>query len=343
MQELFVFLVHKNINFSARDNYNMTGNEKQVFKDYSKQGKDRKWRERKLKNIELAGRLEKLGYRSFERVYQCAEVLKFIEQQDGTKKLYQSYFCKNKLCPICNWRRSMKYAYQAELVVNEALIRYPKGRFLFLTLTIKNVSGKELNKTLSKMTEGFNRLFKYKKVDKNVLGYLRATEVTYSTEHENYHPHLHVLLFVKSSYFTGNNTNYISQEEWTKLWAKAMKLNYTPVVDIRTVKAHKRKSLESAIIETAKYPVKPFDVDTEDVTLFSEMVKERITEDLTNGLHRKRQIGFGKLFKEIKAELALDDVEEGDLVQTGSEENSESTGREIVAFWNWNRKNYFVR
>ena len=38
------------------------------------------------------------------------------------------------------------------------------------------------------------------------------------------------------------------------------------------------------------------------------------------------------LFKEIKAELALDDVEEGDLVQTGSEENSESTGREIVAF-----------
>ena len=32
---------------------------------------------------------------------------------------------------------------------------------------------------------------------------------------------------------------------------------------------------------------------------------------MTNGLHRKRQIGFGKLFKEIKAELALDDVEEG--------------------------------
>ena len=95
------------------------------------------------KYIELAGRLEKLGYRSFERVYQCAEVLKFIEQQDGTKKLYQSYFCKNKLCPICNWRRSMKYAYQAELVVNEAMKRYPKGRFLFLTLTIKNVSGKK--------------------------------------------------------------------------------------------------------------------------------------------------------------------------------------------------------
>lgn len=326
-----------------QENYNMTDNKKQVFKDYSRQGKDRKWRERKLKNIELAGRLERLGYRSFERVYQCAEVLKFIEQQDGTKKLYQSYFCKNKLCPICNWRRSMKYAYQAELVVNEAMKRYPKGRFLFLTLTIKNVSGQELNKSISEMGRAFNRLMKYKKVDKNILGYLRATEVTYSAEHDNYHPHLHVLLFVKSSYFTGNNTNYISQVEWTNLWSKAMKLDYTPVVDVRTVKAHKRKNLKSAIIETAKYPVKPFDVDTKDVTLFSEFKKDKITDDLSQGLHRKRQIGFGKLFKEIKAELELDDVEEGNLVQTGTEDNAGSTGREIVAFWNWERKNYFLK
>ena len=57
----------------------------------------------------------------------------------------------------------------------------------------------------------------------------------------------------------------------------------------------------------------------------------------------KKADWFWEVVQEIKAELALDDVEEGDLVQTGSEENSESTGREIVAFWNWDRKNYFVR
>ena len=54
-----LFYIFKKI--FLQENYNMTGNEKQVFKDYSKQGKDRKWRERKLKNIELAGRLEKIG------------------------------------------------------------------------------------------------------------------------------------------------------------------------------------------------------------------------------------------------------------------------------------------
>ena len=109
----------------------MTDVKNQVFQDISKTGKDRKWRERKLKNIELAGQLDILGYRSFERVYQCAEVLKFVEQSDGTKKLYQSYFCKNKLCALCNWRRSMKYSYQASKIVEEAMTGNRKGAFYF--------------------------------------------------------------------------------------------------------------------------------------------------------------------------------------------------------------------
>lgn len=314
------------------------------FKDVSKNGKDRKWRKRKLSNIELGDILDDLEYKTAERVLMCAEVLKFKEQADGTNKLYQTYFCKNKLCPICNWRRSMKYAYQAELVVNEAMKRYPKGRFLFLTLTVKNVSGKELNKTLSKMTEGFNRLFKYKKVDKNVLGYLRATEVTYSSERNDYHPHLHVLLFVRSSYFKGGN--YISQEEWTNFWVKAMKLDYTPIVDIQAVKDKNGRGLKKAILETAKYPVKPFDVfkdDDNNVIVLDYHTKKRVVDDMLNGLYRKRQIGFGKLFKDIKKELELDDIEDGDLIQTGEEKDTESTGKEIVAVWNWQRMNYFVK
>ena len=66
----------------------------QTLKDVSKTGKDRQWRERKLKNIELAAQLETLGYRSFERVYQCAEVLKFVEQMDGTKSFINPMFVK---------------------------------------------------------------------------------------------------------------------------------------------------------------------------------------------------------------------------------------------------------
>lgn len=313
----------------------------QVFQDISKTGKDRKWRERKLKNIELAGQLDILGYRSFERVYQCAEVLKFVEQSDGTKKLYQSYFCKNKLCALCNWRRSMKYSYQASKIVEEAMIRQPKGRFLFLTLTVKNVIGQELNQAMTDILIGFNRLMKYKKIDKNMIGFLRATEVTYSKKLDSYHPHLHVLLMVKPGYFRSKD-DYLNQEEWTELWQKAMKLDYTPMVDIRAVKADKGKGLKGAILETAKYPVKPFDV-IDEKTDFTAQEKLQIVDDMLSGLHRKRQIGFGKLFKEIKKQFDFDDLEDGNLVKTGEDTESRSTGREIVAIWNWERKNYYIK
>lgn len=314
---------------------------KQPFQDISKTGKDRQWRERKLKNIELASQLEILGYRSFDRIYRCAEVLRFVEQSDGTKKLYQSYFCKNKLCALCNWRRSMKYSYQASKIVEEAMCRHSKARFLFLTLTVRNITGQELNQAMKDILIGFNRLFKYKKVDRNMIGFLRATEVTYSKELDSYHPHLHVLLMVKPGYFRSKD-DYLTQEEWTALWRKAMKLDYTPVVDIRAVKADKGKGLKGAILETAKYPVKPFDV-IDEKTDFTAQEKLQIVDDMLTGLHRKRQIGFGKLFKDIKKELELDDLEDGNLVKTGDNTESRSTGREIVAIWNWERKNYYIK
>lgn len=314
---------------------------KQPFQDISKTGKDRQWRERKLRNIELASQLEILGYRNFDRVYQCAETLKFVEQMDGTKKLYQSYFCKNKLCALCNWRRSMKYSYQASKIVEEAMCRHSKARFLFLTLTVRNITGQELNQAMKDILIGFNRLFKYKKVDRNMIGFLRATEVTYSKELDSYHPHLHVLLMVKPGYFRSKD-DYLTQEEWTALWRKAMKLDYTPVVDIRAVKADKGKGLKGAILETAKYPVKPFDV-IDEKTDFTAQEKLQIVDDMLTGLHRKRQIGFGKLFKDIKKELELDDLEDGNLVKTGENTESRSTGREIVAIWNWERKNYYIK
>lgn len=61
--------------------------ENQEFKDISKTGKDRKWKERKLQNIEYAKRLEILGYKAFANAYQCAEVLKFKELEGQLRLL----------------------------------------------------------------------------------------------------------------------------------------------------------------------------------------------------------------------------------------------------------------
>lgn len=314
-------------------------NQGEVFKDSSQKGKDRQWKERKLNNINLAKAFEELEYKISENIFSCAEVLRYKQQADGTLKLYQTWFCKNKLCPICNWRRAMKYSYQTSLIVDEAIKRFPKGRFLFLTLTVKNVPGNELNSELSNFAKSFDRLFKRAKVKKNILGYIRATEITRNDDRDDFHPHMHILVFIKSSYFSGAGDNYISQDEWVEMWQKSAKLDYTPVVHIKAVKPKGKNEndpngMKKAILETAKYPTKPIDFDSENI---------EVVRDLHEGMYRKRLISFGGIFKEIRKELNLDNIEEGDLINTSGEDTTSTTAKEIVAIWNWDRQNYYVR
>ena len=309
-------------------------NQEEILLDKSKNGKDRNWQGRKILNLKLSDIFSYLDYNKVfvNRVSTCADTLKFMKQADGRLKLYQAYFCKNKLCPMCNWRRSMKYSYQTSLIVDQAIKKEPKGRFLFLTLTVKNVEGDKLSDTLSQLTQAFNRLFKYKKVQKNLIAYLRSIEVTHNENENTYHPHIHVLLMVKSSYFKTKN-DYINQEEWGDLWSKSLKVDYIPIVDIRKVKSQ-GKGLKGAILETAKYPMKPIEFYVKNA---------QVVDDLYNGLYRKRQLGFGGLFKQIKKQLDFDDAENGDLVHTSEDGEDVSSGTKIVAIWNATKQNYLIK
>ncbi|WP_458142686.1 protein rep [Enterococcus faecalis] len=195
-------------------------NKEQVFQDIRKNGKKNDWQGKKIANVNYANLLSELHYRKASNVKICAEIMRFEPTDTGHLKLKQTWFCKSKLCPLCNWRRSMKHSNQVVQVIDEAVKREPSGRFLFWTLTSKNTyDGQELKKALSEMTKAFNKLKQYKKVKQNLLGFLRATEVTVNSKDNSYNQHMHVLVFVKSSYFK-NSENYISQAELTEFWQK---------------------------------------------------------------------------------------------------------------------------
>src|SRR5699024_598317 len=114
-------------------------------------------------------------------------------------------------------------------VVTEVIRQKPTVRWLFLTLSVKNVyDGEELNQSLSDIAKGFNRMMKYKKITKNLVGFMRATEVTVNEIDNSYNQHIHVLLAVEPTYFK-NTENYVTQKQWIQFWKKAMKLDYDPV------------------------------------------------------------------------------------------------------------------
>ena len=154
---------------------------------------------------------------------------------------------------------------------------------------------------------------------------------------------MHVLLFVKSSYFKGSE-NFISQEEWRNLWQKAMKLDYEPSVNIKAIKSKNKetgeKGLIGAVYEVAKYPVK-----ATDFLNGSDEENQMVVDELEKALSRKRLIAFGGLLKVIQKELNMTDAEDekADLIHTNEEINGQATEKEVIATWDKQRKNYFLK
>ncbi|MEN1895750.1 protein rep, partial [Staphylococcus nepalensis] len=164
------------------------------------------------------------------------------------------------------WRRAMKNSYQAQKVIEEVVKEKPKARWLFLTLSARNaIDGEHLEQSLKHMSKAFNKLKMYTKVKKNLIGFLRSTEVTVNKNDGSYNQHMHVLLCVENSYFK-NKVNYITQEEWVTLWQKALQVNYRPVANIKAIKPNQKgdKDIQAAIKETSKYSVKSSDFLTDD-------------------------------------------------------------------------------
>ncbi len=346
---VLTFIMYRNNNIQPSDKATT-----KFLQDTTKTGKERDWKGKKRRSILTAEHFEKAGLeKKAERMNNCADTLVFKSTSEGLK-LYQTYFCHVRLCPMCNWRRSLKIAYHNKRIV-ETVNEREKVRWLFLTLTVKNTDSENLSETISAMFKAWNRLVGYKTFKTSIKGFFRALEVTKNRDPQSesfgtYHPHFHVLLAVLPSYFS---RNYITQDEWTSLWQKAMKLDYKPIVNIKKVKPKekldelktyekdfKRAMLEQkAILEVSKYPVKDSDV------IRGNKVTEDNVEtvlDLNNALAYKRLIGYGGLLKEIHKELNLGDAEDGDLVKISEDDEVANGAFDVIARWHIGLKNYVI-
>jgi len=328
----------------------------QVLKDTDNRGKQRDWQGKKKRSLLMAEHHREAELiKKSERMYDCGNYLVF-KINEGRLKLYQAYFCKARLCPMCNWRRSLKIAFQNKKIIQEVNQR-EKVSWLFLTLTVQNVSGEDLKDTMDQMTKAFNRFTKYARFKKSVRGYFRAMEVTRNWDKQNqwygtYHPHFHVLIAVPNDYF---GRNYIKQSEWTALWKRAMQIDYQPIVHVQRVKPKKettdflaveekmKQSIaeQNAIFEVSKYPVKDTDVIRGD-----KVTPENVqtVKDLDKALAYKRLISYGGLLKEIHRELNLEDAEDGDLVHIDEDSDEVANGAvDVMAYWHVGLNNYVIR
>ena len=305
----------------------------EILKDASKGSKkERPWREKKLANLTYAEYLEVLNFKKSHNVSKCGEVLRFARTGDGLK-LYQTWFCHSRLCPLCSWRRSMKNSFELRKILDEAYKKEPSAVFLFLTLTEENSRLGELRDNLTAMNSSIYKLFKYKDVKRDLLGYVRSTEITVNRSNLTFHQHVHVLLMMKSSYFAKGH--YLTQKDWSQLWQRARKLDYVPVVNVKKVRASKKdNSLVASAKEVSKYQVKDYDYITDD-----KKGDLTVIDELEHSLAGTRQISFAGILKEIRHELLFDQKED-DLINVDSEKDKNDVVDTVMFKWNSKVKNY---
>lgn len=278
-----------------------------------------------------------------ERMADCSTFLAYGFSDDGLK-LKNANFCRVRHCPVCQWRRSMLWKSNMYIAYEEIKEQYPKGRWLFLTLTVRNCEITDLRETLKHMNKSWDRLVKRKAFYSVVDGWIRTTEVTRPKQKKkkksdpdvicpvfgntHAHPHFHVMLFVKPSYFS---TGYMSQQKWSELWGDVLRVDYQPMVDIRKVKPNQKKgqteedAIKSAVMETLKYSVKPDDMVGDGSKKANDWFYE-----LTRQTFKLRFVASGGVLK--NALKRDDDITNDDLINTNQDEEDTNTDDRRLMF-----------
>jgi len=285
----------------------------EILQDRSRTGKERPWRDHKVSNELLALAYDEVRPEKAKRLRTCASWLSFEQLPDGTKRLVNTFFCRVRLCPMCSWRRSLKVASQMHAIMDAIKADRPVA-YILLTLTQRNCEPEDLDNEITLVLKAFNALTRLKAFKCAVLGCYRALEIDHNLiagdrYYGTYHPHIHALLAVNPSYFTGRD--YISQARWTDMWRQCLGLDYTPIVHVERVKG----DTAAAVAEVAKYGVKSKDYvipDDWEMTLDTVRLLDTV-------LNKRRFVAFGGIFRDYHRKLNLQDAEAGDLIHIDGE------------------------
>lgn len=299
----------------------------EILIDKSVTGHVRPWRDKAVFRDQLAEIYDNFNPKKAQRLRNCAQWLRFAFGDNDFKKLVSTFFCRVRLCPMCIWRRSLKVFNQVFKIMKTLDDDYS---FVFLTLTTRNCSGEELQKTIDDFMYGW-RLFSKQEIFKDVIkGYYRAFELTHNIKNDTYHPHFHCVFVVSKRYF---KDNYISSKKWREYWQKCMKLNYEPWVYVKKCYGDISKS----VAEVAKYSV----TENSYIIPKNKALSLETVKLLDKVLNKRRFFSLGGVFKTVHKKLELDDMESGDLVDIGSLNLAVPDFSQEDYFWHSGYRQYF--
>lgn len=273
---------------------------------------------------ETDGSNKKTLSNNLESLKDCNRLF-FLDQYSlaKLKDFKKTNLCKDKFCSNCKKVKQASRMSKFMPLIEEQIKQYPN--VYQMVLTVPNVPGVELQKTIKKMNAAYSLMNRYLQnqrkikdlnLDIGLIGAIKTLEVTYKKD--SYHPHFHVFLVVDNDLGEKKHSNVYSHDRFKrrevrlfseieitiqKLWKMlyegvrvtkanfdSLEIGYSAMVD---------KMQEGDYLELFKYMVKG---ETEDKKFMSyEQFKVLIV-----ALKNVRQIqGYG-VFHSVKDDDSMD-------------------------------------
>ena len=253
-------------------------------------------------------------FRRAEAMQKCGDEIIMSKCNDCGHTEIRAWRCRDRLCPICQWRLSLQRFSTLNAVHGLMEQKEQNYRVALITLTLRNVDGPQLDGAVKRILDGWGKLTKLRTWQRWVKGFARSVELTRSKD-GTYHPHLHALV-----YFAPTYDKEITTFDLVQMWRNSCALDYDPVcymqfayrkgkrkVDVRGSDHWKGRKWADVIAEATKYAMKAELLTTATPT-------EIVTVD--NALAGKRLISYGGIVRELRKELGLQTDDEADTDTT---------------------------
>lgn len=246
----------------------------------------------------IADKMDKIGLpRRAAAIRDCGTVLDVQHCQDcGTDTIKHANFCRDRLCPMCAWRLSLKrYRLMSQAI--EA-IRQQRPALLshasLVTLTVRCCAPDDLPATLSAMSEAWRHTISQRWARKSLEGWGRSLEITYNPQKKWLHPHYHVLL-LSACRDTANDL----VAEWLRQAGRFGLVVDAAAQDASIISADREGEnlLVKGIMECYKYSIKASDTMTMPLGTLRAVAL---------GLAGRRLIATGGLLKKVLADAQAD-------------------------------------
>lgn len=275
-----------------------------------------KWESKKRQSLQVAARMKKHKklWKRACRMEDCGELsYAYYCPSCGHTHMVSGAMCRDRFCPLCGWRLSVT-RFQQMLTVLDSMdedFQRLDVHCSFMTLTVKNVRLDKLRDTLKAFSHAWYKMSNCKAIT-DLYGWARSYEITYNKERNDYHPHMHLLLFWRGAPDLSAKFN----QKIVRKWIKELGLNYVPIwsheaahakLDCNDVEGDEytiswredsKNAAKSAAIEASKYTFKDsllLDIPEDDLPKLSE------------ALHKLRMVAYGGAIKTQRAAMCLDD------------------------------------